>query len=295
MTWQPPPVRVDENALGIPGGVFNVHFPSADVIAILGVMITEAQKKRLEELEPTYTSRINLSDRSATLVTGATQVGKSTMIGDAVTIAHASGYNSPENSIEEVDTRTTRKERDNDPPGYLTAKHGITHAWMMDRIERGELVQWALFETGDIYATDESSYKGRHNLLPTQVKAIPMLARASFSNINLISVVRPADEWRACFPAIITEQSHVDRLEEAKVSLDFGMYNLMPGIIRVVNYPDIERRAKTAEALVRIVRSDPENYESTMLPDYHEKEYEAHNRAMWEEADRMIKEARVEA
>ena len=258
-------------------------------------MITEAQRKRLAELEPTYASRIDLSDRSATLFTGATQVGKSTMIGDVVTMAHASGYNSHENSIEEVDTRATRKGRDNDPPGYLTAKHGITHDWMMDRIERGELVQWALFETGDIYATDETSYKGRHNLLPTQVKAIPMLARASFNNINIISVVRPADEWRACFPSTITEQNHVDRLHEAMDSLDFGMFNLMPGIIRVVNYPDAERRAKTAEALVRIVRSDQENYTSTMLPDYHERDYELHNRAMWEEADRMIKEAKVVA
>lgn len=270
-----------------------VQFLQNNVIAILKAMITEAQRKRLAELEPTYTSRVNLSDRSASLFLGATQAGKSTMIDDVVTLAQTIGYNTPNNSIEEVDSIMTRDGRPNDPPGYRTADHGITHEWMMDRIEAGELVQWALFETGDIYATDESSYKGRHNLLPTQVKAIPMLARASFSNINLISVVRPAAEWRACFPAVITKQSHVDRLHEAKDSLDFGMYNEMPGIIRVVNYPDSERRAETAQALLRIVRSDPENYESTMLPEYHDRDYELHNRAMWEAADRMIKEAKV--
>lgn len=258
-------------------------------------MITNEQKKRLAKLEPTYKSRLDLSDLSLTALIGPTQAGKSTMIGDTVDLSRRLGYTTPGSSIEEVDTKTTRDGRDNDPSGYRTAKHGITHDWMMDRIEAGELVQWALFETGDIYGTDALCYKGTYNLLPTQEKAIPMLARASFAVIHLVSVVRPVEEWRACFPQVITNQKIVDRLEEAKKSLDFGMLTETPGIIHLVNYPDAERRARTAEALVRIATSDATTYSSDILPDYHAKEYEMHNRAMWEAADRMLKEAQVSA
>lgn len=250
-------------------------------------------ERRLQYLEPRYCYGGDVSDLSLTSVVAPSQSGKSTLIGDAIELAPSLGFNTPDGLLAEVDTITTRPHRKDDPRGYRTAAQGITHAWMMGKISRNELIQWALYENGDIYATDRQSYKGRFNMLPTQEKALRMLAQAGFHHLNIVCVVRPADEWRACFPEVITTKNHLGRIQEAVKSLEFGMNT--PGVIRIVNFSDPERRRQTAEALVRIATSDHETYTSDILDPIHDLEYGRHNLAMQNAAREMIENARITA
>lgn len=254
---------------------------------------SETSIQRLARIEPYYKYDAGMGDKWLTSVIAPSQTGKSTLIADAVALAPSLGFSDPDNMVTEVNTITTRDRRRDDPKGYRTAREGITPAWMMGRVRQKELVQWSYFDTGHMYATDRQSYPGKYNLLPTQEKALRMLGKAGFRHLSIVCVVRPVDEWRACFPETITTENHVGRLKEAIRSLDFGMEQ--QGIIRIVNYSDPERRRRTAESLVRIATSGVDGYSSDMLDPYHEQEYDQHNWEMRQAAQQMLDEAVIAA
>lgn len=252
------------------------------------MIFSETDWNRLAELESTYAYRGNLDDITLTAVVAPSQSGKSTLISDAVLLAPSLGFTGPDNLLSEVDTITTRDRRPDDPKNYRTANEGITPSWIMDSVEQGRLIQYSQFETGHVYGTDRASYPGHHNILPTQEKALRMLGRAGFAQLNIVCIVRPADEWRACFPGKITTVNHLGRIQEAIKSLDFGMTH--PEAIRIVNDSDPDRRHRTAEALVRIATGA-----DTVLDAYHEQEYKRLNRAMYQAAQEMLESAEITA
>lgn len=267
---------------------YRVAFSLARVRCYTERMIfSETDWNRLTELEPTYAYEGNLDDITLTAVVAPSQSGKSTLIGDAVLLAPSMGFTGPDNLLTEVDTITTRDRRPDDPKNYRTANEGVTPTWIMDSVHHGSLIQYSQFETGHVYATDRTGYPGRHNILPTQEKALRMLSRAGFARLSVVCIVRPADEWRACFPQKITTMNHLGRVQEAIKSLDFGMSH--PEATRIVNYTDPAKRRHAAEALVRIAIGD------SLFDSYHEKEYEHHNRAMYHAAQEMLANAEITA
>lgn len=253
--------------------------------------LTDTETTWLEHNESTYRFGGDISNLWLTSVIGPSLCGKSTVISDALKIAASLGLTGPDNLLAEVDTIATRGRRDDDPAGYRTANEGITHQWMMNEIQQQKLVQWTLFETGHLYATDRQSYKGRFNLLPTQEKALPMFNRAGFGQLHMVCLVRPVQEWSNCFPRIITTRNHLARLEESKKSLDFGM--TQTGAIRLINYSDPERRHATATSLVKIATTRAEEYNPDMIDPFHKQEYERHNRAMYAKAQELIDSAQI--
>jgi len=253
-------------------------------------MSLSAEERRwLHEIEPDYRyTGDELEQQTLSCFVSPSRGGKSTLISGIVKAAHNPKF------IGEVNTITTRQRRPGeDPAGYRTADEGVTHDWMLERIHANELVQWTAFETGDLYATDPQSYPAKHNLLPTQEKALRMLGRAGFASMHIIYVVRPVEDWVKHFPAVITDHKQLGRLQEAEKSLDFAEHT--PGIIRVVNYEDPELFAQTTASLLQIVQTPMEEYRSGTLAPYHEHDFEKHRFAMAEAARELIENAQIAA
>lgn len=247
--------------------------------------LTGEQIRQLQAIESTYTYHGNeLQEATLSCFVAPSRTGKSRLISEIVKLA------APEDEVAEVNTITTRDRRPNeDPAGYRTADEGITHEWMLQQISENKLVNFKSFPTGDIYGTDTTSYPARHNLLPTIAESVPALARAAFRSVQAIYVVRPLEDWKAAIGDDVDNPKFFGRIVEAKKSLEFARNT--SGIVRVVNYADDELLQRTAASLLRIVTSDHGTYSSDMLEDYHDREFEIHQRDMENYVDELLRKA----
>lgn len=243
------------------------------------------QIQQLQSLEATYEYRGNeLQDMTLSCFVAPSRTGKSRLISEVVALATA------EDGVGEVNTITTRARRPGeDPVDYRTADEGITHEWMLQQIAENKLVNFKSFPTGDIYDTDAASYPARHNLLPTIAESVPALARVAFRSVQAIYVVRPLADWKAAIGDDVDNPKFFGRIVEAKKSLEFARNT--SGIIRVVNYADDELLKRTAAGLLEIVKSDHSTYRSDILEDYHDREFEIHQRDMENYVDELLRKA----
>lgn len=247
--------------------------------------LTGEQIQQLQALETTYDYRGDeLRDMTLSCFVAPSRTGKSRLISEVVALATA------DDGVGEVNTITTRARRlGEDPAGYRTADEGITHKWMLQQITENKLVNFKTFPTGDIYGTDAASYPARHNLLPTIAESVPALARVAFRSVQAIYVVRPLEDWKASIGDDIDNPKFFGRIVEAKKSLEFARNT--SGIVRVVNYADDELLKRTAAGLLQIVTSDYGSYRSNMLEDYHDREFEIHQRDMENFVDELLRKA----
>lgn len=164
----------------------------------------------------------DIRDKVLTGLIAPTAVGKSTVIMEILRRCQEMQINA-----DEVGSITTRQRRQDgsDPRSYRTGSEGITHASMIHRIQQGELINWSLSATGDLYATDAASYPAEYNFLPLLPDSLPMLKKAGFRALIAVYITAPANEWGERLKARQNDPKFAGRLTEAISSLQFAKEN----------------------------------------------------------------------
>lgn len=163
----------------------------------------EQAHKQQDQYQPNLEVKEQLGGISLMAFIGATSSGKNYFM-------DASGYHI-------VGTLTSRPPREGDNTGYQY----FTNEQLLSKIERGELVQYAVnLRNQTIYASDESCYeKDRTNVADIFSFVIYHLTTLGFARVLPIGILRPVEQWREAMFARFDPQSDeflVNRLNEAK-------------------------------------------------------------------------------
>lgn len=142
-------------------------------------------------------------------IIGPTAVGKSTLINEIT--AHQP------KRFSEVGTITTRKRRESDSDNVTS---DVSPSDMRDRIKNRELVQYFEHPSGDIYATDISSYKTEICLLPTMADSANDFLKLGFKKIIRFGVMVEGEHWRQRLLEREGDEKFDGRLVEALNSLE---------------------------------------------------------------------------
>jgi len=152
------------------------------------------------------------------------------------------------NRISEIDKEfqrvpvlTTREPRPDDESGmFRTLAHDDKNvSAILDQIDRGELVQYAIHPTsGRIYATAVEDYAGTFNLLATLSGAVGQLQSLPFKGTHVIGLTAKPETWKYRFKKRYPQPSEekTKRLREAKTSLKWLL--AQRGIIWIDNSSD---------------------------------------------------------
>lgn len=205
---------------------------------------------------------VAVSDKTFVGLIAPSAVGKSTVITEILRQCAERGIDAAE-----VGSITTRARRmDGDPDNYRTASEGITHEGLIHQIERGKLINWSYFATGDLYATDPTSYPAKYNFLPLQPDSLEMLKKAGFHALVAVYLTAPLEEWRERLTERRDDPKFRGRIVEAISSLEFAKNHL--DTLYVISNPSVTvdgeaRPAETAKAILDITlghtpANDPE-------------------------------------
>lgn len=162
-----------------------------------------------EMYEPSKEVRDALARITLVQIIGPTAVGKSTIINEIT-------EREPER-FSEVATITTRRRRENDSDN-ITAD--VLPKDMKDRIKNRELVQYFKHPSGDIYATDTSSYETDICLLPTMADSADDFLKLGFKNIIRFGVMVKGEHWQERLLERQGDKKFDKRLVEAFNSLE---------------------------------------------------------------------------
>jgi hypothetical protein len=169
-----------------------------------------------EEYIPNLEVQKKLAQTVLVQLIGPTAVGKSTLI-DLIVSRNDSHFS-------EVGTLTTRPKRETDSP-WVTAD--ISHEEMKNKIDNHELVQYFRHPSGDIYATDSSSYRTDVCLLPTMAKSADDFLGCGFIKIIRVGIIANGHQWSERLKERKLDPSFSGRMIEARESLEW-----MNGYIR---------------------------------------------------------------
>lgn len=155
-----------------------------------------------------------LSDKVLTMIIAPTKVGKSSVISEVL---------KSEPYWRLGDTVTTRKHRPDDPEGYVT---DVPVDTMTEYIDEKRLVNYTVFDTGQIYGTFPKGFPAEVNLLPTQFRNVEVLQNAGFKRTESIYLVTNPEDWRTALREAAMKPAELrDRLEEGIASLEFAILN----------------------------------------------------------------------
>lgn len=163
----------------------------------------------------------SLHDKVLVALIGPTATGKSTLIQEILVQCRKRGIHAGETG-----TITTRARRiGSDPESYQTADEGITHATMIDLIERGQLTNWSLMPTGNLYGGTSDSLPAEYNFSPLMPDSLPMLRRAGFRAVHAIYIGVPPQQWAEQLPDRLQDPTFIRRIDEALDSLNYALDN----------------------------------------------------------------------
>jgi ribose 1,5-bisphosphokinase PhnN len=165
-------------------------------------------RKPNEKYMPNKEVRKALAGVTLVQIIGPTAVGKSTLIDKVIA-------SEPE-KFSEVGTITTRRRRDSDSDNVTS---DVDFDEMDSRIENRELVQHFKHPSGDIYATDASSYQTEVCLLPTMAKSANEFLELGFERIIRIGIVLDGEQWRKRLLERQPYKNFDKRLDESADSL----------------------------------------------------------------------------
>lgn len=192
----------------------------------------------------------DVNDKTFVGVIAPSAVGKSTVITEILRQCAERGIDAAE-----VGSITTRERRPDgsDPANYRTATEGITHEGLIHQIERGELINWSYFATGDLYATDAASYPAKYNFLPLQPDSLEMLKKAGFRVLVAVYLTAPTEEWKERLTERRGDPKFRGRVVEAISSLEFAKAHL--DTLSIINNPSVmtEGEIRPVEAAQKIL------------------------------------------
>ncbi len=183
-------------------------------------MSLSPELQTLRDKQPFYEGndevKKTLSTKVLSLLIAPTAVGKSTIVKEVL---------GQQTTWSEVGSFTTRPRRPNDPDNYRTGSEGITTASMIEQINNGELVNYSIHPAGYIYGTPPESFPSGYNLLPVLPDSVPVLQRAGFKRVETSYIVTEVEAWKIRLGDRISDPSISARMEEAVVSLRYGLDN----------------------------------------------------------------------
>lgn len=135
-----------------------------------------------------------------------------------------------DNDFSRVAVFTTREERLDDEPGMFRyhPHDGTSIGQLLDKIEAGEVVQYAIHPTsGRIYGSEITDYKTPFNMLATLSGVVDNLSHLPFATTHVIGLAVMPGVWlerlHARYPT--TSDERTKRLKEAIVSLEWLLGN----------------------------------------------------------------------
>lgn len=176
------------------------------------------QLKLLHEFEPSYKGhpgRVGsyIANARLHMVEGATNSGKTTVIDRLVEISGANA----------VPSRTDRPRKYGDPLRYETASEGYELEDIIADIDRHDVVNYAIFPTGRVYATYPHHYTAIHNYLPTMVENVPQLTQANFLSTDESYVYLVKNAWKSIVHTKTFDGQRKARMEEAVISYEYAI------------------------------------------------------------------------
>jgi hypothetical protein len=176
---------------------------------------------------------------------GITSVGKSHLIPFVISQGGS--------EFSEVGNRSTRAKRPSDPESF---RGGVPVEEFLDRIEHGEMVNYVVHPSGDLYGTDASSYTTDFVLLPTLTSALEQLqTMGCFKRIVPIGFVTNAETWTERLNDKLNDPKIEARMREA---LDcIGWLQDHSRQIPILENKTGEEK-KTAQMIIDIMKDPPQ-------------------------------------
>jgi guanylate kinase len=192
-----------------------------------------------------------LADKTLIAFVAPTAVGKSTLVMECLHICKQRGIDA-----DEAGTTTTRERRvGDDPANYVTATEGTTFESIIDSVEKGELVNWSVYGTGDIYGTTPENFPAAYNFMPSMPDSLPMLRRAGFKKVVAIYLAIPVEQWTRQLTERQGDPRFVGRMHEAIASLEYANDHLDHFIV-MENTDGDDKLTKRAENIIQHVIND---------------------------------------
>jgi guanylate kinase len=183
------------------------------------VRSAESIKEELRQLQDVYVPQgataEHIRDISIGMIIGATCVGKSTIIKKVTEIDHE--FSNPGGF-------TTRQLRPTDAKTYRHLDDSPESlANFLERVRRGEPVQYNIYDTGHTYGSETQDYPTPFSVLDTQYSAVKNLERAGFKSTKPIAVVVNPRQYRRQLRTRFPEKSkdRTTRLKEGVLSLEW--------------------------------------------------------------------------
>lgn len=174
---------------------------------------TSELEKRLEDARANQDNyrpsdkevRRRIAEVSLILIIGPWGIGKSHTI-NAITAYDA--------EFSDFNNILSRARRPDDPSNYRTEQ---TREELLDRIESGEIIQYAIHPTtGDIYATDRDSYPSNYVLMPTLYSAVEQIQGLGFKQVVPFGLMADGETWKKQLESRDGESQQEQRLIEAQ-------------------------------------------------------------------------------
>lgn len=222
---------------------------------------TLARLRAAQENEATYrpnlTIQQELKSRSLTMVVAPTAMGKTFVMKRVSELDSSFGRSS---------VLSTRDPRPDDEPGmfrlFKNDDHDVNQ--ILDRIEDGELVQYAIHPSENtIYGTELQDHPYEYNLLATLSGSINQLQGVGFGRTIIVGLVAPPKPWLTWFNQRYPTPTpkRLSRLIEAKQSYTDLMNR--NDVHWVINTPD--NADQPAQAIIDITKGTYENNADAIL------------------------------
>ena len=202
--------------------------PSSEQLSESELRVRQHGLFLLEKNLPEYVGGEHIQDeiRSSRIhffpVTGPVGVGKTAITSLAATIR-------ADAPMHLIDTITTRAGKPSDPPGFLTADHGITLESLQNEIANHNLVNYSVIrKTGQVYATAADGFKPGLNTGPVTSSNIETFLKYNFDEFAPIYIISPVEMWSRFLKKSVGERPDLisDRADESIESLEFAKANL---------------------------------------------------------------------
>lgn len=196
--------------------------------------------------------RLALSQKIISMIVGPTAVGKSAIINEVLNF---------KNDWNIAGTITTRGRRVEDPSNYLTSAEGMTGEVLIKQIQSSELTNYSVHPGGDFYAYSLDSFSAQYNLAPMITPNIEVMKKAGFQRSETIFIYAQPQDYELFIKDRLSDAKIAGRLEEAIISLQYGIENA-DSLHIIENTMGSDGLRKSAQKVIEITMGEADINES---------------------------------
>jgi guanylate kinase len=202
----------------------------------------------LERALPRYSagthSQIGVSNKEFTGVVGPFGIGKTVITTESTRL---------EPRLRPINTKTTRKHKDEDPKGFIT---GVSFTEFRDDVNAGNFINYSIIPGGDAYGTLPEGFTSEYNIGPLLPSSINHIVNAGFRDYHFVYLIAPGNMWREYVQKSrlhLNPTTFRNRLLETLDSIDIAERNMdLFNFVESLNEPDNAGISKAAEKIIDI-------------------------------------------